>query len=336
MTTRVYTFFNNKGGVGKTSLIYHLAWMYADLGLRVVAVDLDPQANLTAAFLTEEQLEAVFTDSGGKDSIFHAVDPLKRGIGDIRRPKLSLVDENNSLAIIIGDLALSSFEDELSTVWPKCLDRDERSFRVMSAFWRVIQCAADEHHADLVLVDLGPNLGAINRAALIATDYVIVPLAPDLFSLQGLSNLGPTLRDWRTQWQERLERNPVPDLPLPSGAMQPIGYVVLQHSVRLGRPVKAYEKWVERIPQIYREKVLDQGADEIDPHLNIPNDPNALALLKNYASLVPMSQEAHTPMFKLTYADGAIGAHQQAVLRAYEDFKGLAKTIADKTDLTFP
>jgi cellulose biosynthesis protein BcsQ len=57
MTAPVLTFFNNKGGVGKTSLIYHLAWMFSSLGKRVVAVDLDPQANLTAAFLDEETIE---------------------------------------------------------------------------------------------------------------------------------------------------------------------------------------------------------------------------------------------------------------------------------------
>ena len=50
MSVPVVAFFNNKGGVGKTSLVYHLAWMYADLGLRVMAADLDPQANLTSAF----------------------------------------------------------------------------------------------------------------------------------------------------------------------------------------------------------------------------------------------------------------------------------------------
>lgn len=57
MTTKVIAFFNNKGGVGKTSLVYHLAWMYADLGKRVVAADLDPQANLTSAFLEVDTLE---------------------------------------------------------------------------------------------------------------------------------------------------------------------------------------------------------------------------------------------------------------------------------------
>jgi cellulose biosynthesis protein BcsQ len=62
MTVPVLTFFNNKGGVGKTSLAYHLAWMLSDVGYRVLACDLDPQANLTAAFLDEERLETLWNE----------------------------------------------------------------------------------------------------------------------------------------------------------------------------------------------------------------------------------------------------------------------------------
>lgn len=54
---RTIAFFNNKGGVGKTTLVYHLAWMYADMGVSVVVADLDPQANLTAMCLNEERLK---------------------------------------------------------------------------------------------------------------------------------------------------------------------------------------------------------------------------------------------------------------------------------------
>jgi cellulose biosynthesis protein BcsQ len=91
----------------------------------------------------------------------------------------------------VGDLGLSGFEGKLSESWPKCLDSDNESyFRIMTAFFRVIEKAAQNHNADLVLVDVGPNLGAINRSALIASQHVILPLTPDLFSLQGLRNLG--------------------------------------------------------------------------------------------------------------------------------------------------
>lgn len=57
MSVPVLTFFNNKGGVGKTSLVFHLAWMLSEMGKNVVAIDLDPQANLTSAFLSADDLE---------------------------------------------------------------------------------------------------------------------------------------------------------------------------------------------------------------------------------------------------------------------------------------
>jgi chromosome partitioning protein len=327
MSTTVIAFFNNKGGVGKTSLVYHLAWMYADQGLRVVATDLDPQANLTAAFLNEDRLEKLWPENDHPDTIFGCVQPLLRGIGDIKNAHLEYI--NDQLVAIVGDLLLASFEDQLSEVWPKCMDEDERAFRVTSAFWRIMQKAAVSHNADLILVDLGPNLGAINRAALISADYVVVPLSPDLFSLQGLRNLGPTLRRWRKQWAERRKRNPVPSLELPTGRMEPAGYIVLQHSVRLDRPVKAYERWIARIPQVYRSAILDEPENDA---VSVSNDPHSLALLKHYRSLMPMAQEARKPIFHLKAADGAIGSHYHAVQNVYDDFRGLANKIAERTE----
>ena len=327
MNTTIIAFFNNKGGVGKTSLVYHLAWMYSDLGFRVVAADLDPQANLTAAFLDEDRLEELWPDGNHPNTVFGCVQPLIRAIGDIANPHLEYVADQ--LAFLVGDLSLSGFEDQLSEVWPKCMDGDERAFRVISAFWMMMQKTAVVHKADVILMDLSPNLGAINRAALIAADYVVVPLSPDLFSLQGLRNLGPTLRRWRENWKERLGKNPAEDLKLPTGSMQPVGYIVLQHSVRLDRPVKAYNRWIDRIPVVYRDAVLAQPGDN---GISVVNDPNSLALLKNY-HLMQMAQEARKPIFHLKPADGAIGARTKAVKNVYQDFKVLAHKIAERTGI---
>lgn len=329
MSVPVIAFFNNKGGVGKTSLVYHTAWMLADLGHRVVAADLDPQANLSAACLDEERLEQLWPENQRVPTIYGAVEPLKRGIGDVRAPLLEVIGEN--LALIPGDMSLSEFEDDLSQVWPKCLDGDERAFRVISAFWRVLQKGAEEHRADVVLMDLGPNFGAINRAALIAADSVVIPLGPDLFSIQGLRNLGPRLRIWRREWDERRPKNPAADLILPQGSMCPIGYVVMQHSERSNRPVKSYQKWIARIPETYRQWVMD-----LPPHptaINVREDGYCLAVLKHYRSLMPMAQESRKPIFYLKPADGALGAHSAAVRDAYGDFKHLSLKIGQKAGI---
>lgn len=328
---KTIAFFNNKGGVGKTSLVYHLAWMFADRGLRTLAVDLDPQANLSAMFLDEDRLAELW-EQEGQHTIVGALRPLMARTGDILAPQVEPI--GLMLGLLPGHLALSRFEDLLSENWPKCLDGQEAAFRVMTAFHRIILSASQHMEADLVLMDVGPNLGAINRSALIAAEQVVLPLAPDLFSLQGLQNLGPTLRDWRKGWQKRLDELPrQAAIEVPSGAMQPQGYVVMQHSLRDSRPVKAYQRWMDRIPAVYREAILNESPSHPP---EVARDPYNLAQLKHYRSLMPLAMEARKPMFALRAADGAIGAHIEAVRDCYGDFHRLAQRIAQQAGLALP
>jgi chromosome partitioning protein len=256
------------------------------------------------------------------------VQPLLDRLGDLRTPKLQEISSH--LALLPGHLGLSLFEDRLAEAWPRFLQDNPAeahdAFRVMSAFYRAALSAAESRGAELVLVDVGPSLGALNRAALVACDFVVMPLGADLYSLQGLRNLGPALSQWRSGWKKRLQEHVPPGLPLPAGDMSPIGYVVLQHAVRRDRPVKAYQRWVERIPRVYHESILREPAgapvSEADPY--------QLATLKHYRSLMPMAQDAHKPMFLLKPADGAIGSYTEAVLACYRDFKELALLVAKR------
>ena len=329
---KTITFFNNKGGVGKTSLVYHLSWMLAELEYRVIVADLDPQGNLSSMFLNENRLEELWKGKNGC-TINRDIAPLFDGTGDINRePYIEKIGEG--IGLLTGDLALSHREDQLSEEWPKCLDgKEQRPFRVMTAFSRLIDSAARSSGADIALIDVGPNLGAINRAALIATDHVVIPLAPDLFSLQGLKNVGPTLKDWRDGWRKRIEEKPAElDITMPSGKMTPVGYVIMRHSVRLSRPVQAYNRWIEKVPGTYKESIEitdKKSADEISKKYG-------LAHLKDYRSLMPIAQEARKPMFMLKPADGAIGAQQHAVTECYRDFKALAEKILTVCEIGIP
>ena len=328
---KTIAFLNNKSGVGKTSLVYHLAWMYADLGLGVIAADYDPQANLTRMFLDDDRLEEFWENGDEAVTVYGAIQPLLEGTGDIRTAHVERIEEE--LGLLLGDLRLSGSEDELNSQWPRCLNREIRAFRVISAFYRLLHEASNNEDSDVALIDVGPNLGALNRAALIAADYVVIPLAPDIYSLQGLRNLGPTLRRWRDEWTDRLERRPETNMPLPSGQMNPLGYVVMQHAVRLDRPVKAYAKWMARIPRAYAEDVMQSQSYS---HISPAEDPHCLATLKHYRSLIPMAIEVRKPMFHLRPADGAIGAHVTAVAECYRDFKRLAEEIAKRCSLQMP
>ena len=316
--------FNNKGGVGKTSLTYHLGYMFAELGHRVLFADLDPQANLSTMCLSERRIEAVWSLKP-RPTIYGAIERLRRGVGDVDRIAPEAV--TGSIGLVVGDLQLSEIEDDLSQQWPKCLDRDERAFRVTTAFHRVVAQAAERTGADIALLDVGPNFGAINRAALIAADHVVVPVAPDLFSMQGLENVGPRLSTWRDQWKDRKARAPELDFAIPNGTMHPLGYVVSRHSVLAGGAVKAFQKWIDRMPAVYRESFSKPIPNE---GIEVGSDEFCLGQLKDYRSLMPMAQEAKKPMFLLKPADGAIGGHQGAVRQAYADFHALATQVLER------
>ena len=330
MNIPVLTFFNNKGGVGKTSLVYHLAWILSQTGHRVLTCDLDPQANLSAAFLSEEQLEGLWDGANGGKTIFKCVKPLLE-VGDLLPPALQEITPN--LNLIPGDLALSGFEDTLSGEWPGALASSNlyRPFRILTSFWTVMQEGAKKMEATVILADVGPNLGAINRSALIATDHVVVPLGADLFSLQGLRNLGPTLRRWREDWTKRQDNWTSPEFPLPAGRMKPLGYIVQQHGVRLSRPVKAYDRWVNRMPEEYARNLLETATAPFPA--SPQEDGHCIATVKHYRSLVPMGQESRKPIFDLTTADGAIGSHAAAVQDARRDFRKLATLIIERAGL---
>lgn len=174
------------------------------------------------------------------------------------------------------------------------------------------------------LIDVGPNLGAINRAALLAADMVLMPLAADLFSLRGLRNLGPTLRQWRSDWQQ-LVLPKVPDsISAPRGLMQPLGYVIMQPIMRLDRPVKAYARWLDRIPSVFASAVM--GFEEPDPS----DRSYEIATIKNYQSLMPLAHDAREPMFDLRSADGALGSTLAYVQKCYQNFEELSLTLLNR------
>ena len=110
--------------------------------------------------------------------------------------------------------------------------------------------------------------------------------------------------------------------------MEPLGYIVQQHGERLRRPVKAYDKWVNRMPKEYAERLLGQTGG---PFAAKPaDDEHCLETIRHYRSLVPMAQEHRKPIFHLTSADGAIGGHANAVRKAYWDYKLLAQRILER------
>jgi cellulose biosynthesis protein BcsQ len=308
---KTVAFFNAAGGVGTTTLVYHLAWMLTNMRRKVLAVDLDPQSHLTSMFLDDNQLEGLWRDRPGM-------------IADVMEVLADDLDTTGHPLLIPGDLALAGYEDNLSDAWRRCRDGNESAFRTITTFYRSIRRVAETKEVDLTLIDTGPNLGAIIRAGLVASEYVVIPLAPDVFSVRGLQLLGPQLKRYRENWGKLRAKSPDPHLAVPSGEMTPAGYVVTPSVYRSDRPQKAYLRWMDRIPMEYRQSVTDEP---IQSGIRVDNDPYCMAALKNYRSLMPLAVQARKPMFQLKPADGAIGAHVQAVHDCRREFQELATRL---------
>lgn len=299
--------------------------MLALRGRKTLVLDLDPQANLTSMFLPDTRVERVLDDPQG--TVYTGILPVISGQGPVICP--TILTMNSSLRLIAGDLSLSEIEDTLSIEWARGADSNpttfQRSILVTTIFWQIILAAGGESD-DIVLIDVGPNLGAINRLALLCSDFVIVPLAPDLFSLKGLSNMGPKIKEWQSDWSVRKIKAEKLGMNVPRGVMQPIGYVLSRFSIRADRPAKAFARWSARIPGQFRELL---GGEQEQAN-SIETDQYRLATMKDYRSLMPMAMEAHKPMFSLSPADGAIGGHQKAVENCYVDYEGLVEAVENR------
>ena len=319
--------FNNKGGVGKTTYMYHIAHMLSRRNIRVLIVDCDSQCNLTAYCMSDSEVRKAWREDG--NSIFQAIDPVYRTIGDIRQRSPTSVSKKGALYLVPGDTRLSNFEDLLGDTWSSARGGNEPALRAQSAIHRYIQFAAERVKAGLVLIDLGPNLGALNRSVLASADYFITPLAPDLFSIQGTENLGGKLLAWRKEWDQCNTAWSGGDLQIPKGRPSYLGYVVQMHNIRSASPAGMTAGW-----QIYgsqlQKAIKTNIVNKLTPLGQVikwDDDDYNLGQIPNLHSLVPYSLEAKKPVFDCVSADGLRGAHLKRAVDSQTHFEEVVSTL---------
>lgn len=317
-------FFNNKGGVGKTTLAIHIGYMLEKLGKRVLFVDLDPQCNLTAHIVDEDIIDQAWSDEG--NSVYKAVEPIVSGSGDALLFDPIKVNGRN-IWLYPGDLMLSDYEGLLAEAWVQVLAGQERGFRASSALTRLINNFSGSNNIDYVLVDVGPNFGALNRVILLDCDNIIVPMVPDLFSLRGSQNLGRVLAQWIEQYKNAKHRAKGISFDIPQGTPKFSGYVLQQFNNYRKRKTKAWEEFADLIPEHIKNYVISPlAAIESIPGEHVqPMKNYHFGDFKNYHSLIPMAQAALKPIFELTSNDGVVGAHHDYVKGCRAEFKAMAK-----------
>ena len=189
------TLFNHKGGVGKTTLTANIAFALADMGRSVLLVDSDPQCNLTSYLLPDEEVDKLLNDSSGSNgqTIWTAVSPVLNNTGPGRLVEPMAVGD---LELLPGDIRLSEFEEFLYDSWTGSLKRRLGDLRAITSISTLISQLHLQSPLDYVFYDTGPNIGALNRVLLLDSNFFIVPVACDLYSMRALATLGQAMSRW--------------------------------------------------------------------------------------------------------------------------------------------
>ena len=287
---------------------------------------MDSQCNLSAYSLSDSDLEKSWRSDRG-NSIWNAIERVYEGLGDIRQRGPSLLRKDYpNLYIIPGDVLLSNYEDSLGDTWSSAKGGNAPALRIQSAIYRYIKWAGEQISADVVMLDLGPNLGALNRAVLAASDYFIAPMSPDLFSIRGTKNLGAKLVNWRREWDQCNDASDG-SIELPQGRPIFLGYVMQQHNIRQATNgmTRGWAIFGDQIKDAVQQNIINlleplgQVHDWGDGNWNIGKIPNM-------HSLIPYSLDAKKPVFDCTSRDGLNGAH---ITRAKESVRYF-EPIVDK------
>jgi chromosome partitioning protein len=314
----VVAFFNVKGGVGRSTLTFHLAWMLADLGFRTLAADLDPQCALTGLFLGTDEAADISARGETLQQGFRA--------SNFAEAPTRLIDEN--LVLLPGDMGLLHLEPFLWEAWGEAAQGDAPAMAALTRIHCILQGAARKHSCDIILMDLASSMGAINNAAFVAATHLVIPVVPDALAVSGLRMAGQALARWTRDWGERRVHCP----PMPGGPLsgpQPLGYVLLKVRTFQGLPIRSVRHWMDEIPRSFHQHVMG-GHGEIPRSLS--EDPYCLAVLRE-SHLLSMAAESRKPSFHLSPADGALGGYMSAAQRERQEYKKLASDIVERIGL---
>lgn len=314
--------FNNKGGVGKTTLVCNLAsYISTTFNKKVLLIDTDPQCNSTVNLLDDSQFDTVYYNKEGF-TVYDVLRPLYRGEGYSKDMEFTFVTGYN-LDLLVGDPRLSLMEDLLSNDWRDAIAGMPRGLKTTLVFSELLSRCSEY---DYVFFDMGPSLGSLNRAILLACDYFMTPMSSDIFSLLAVENIGQTLQTWKTRISQGVSQNDEPEMISNIKStfnLRFAGYVTQQYSQKTvdgeKRPVKAYEYFLQQIPELVEKEIISRvniGIRDLDYNLgSVPN----------FHSVIPMSQTAHKPVFRLEPSDGIVGSHFSRV----KEFEKVIKQIAD-------
>lgn len=327
MSVKTITVFNNKGGVGKTTLTFHLAHALAELGHKVLAVDLDPQCNLSIFSLSLEQIQEIWAEEeafvnepgfqaakaqidtaqfrklcANPRSVHFLLKPTEEGIGDLDHypPPIALLE---NLHIIPGRLTLHMFEEALARRWSEAFVGQPLALRTLSEIRRLIHIYAETYGYDYAIIDTSPSLGQLNKTILTTVDAFLIPCGPDLFSVYGIQNIGNSLARWGNELKTLFQLIPPARRPyLPDQFVNFLGYTVYNAKKREGSTewdmAIAHFDYAKRIPEAIT-KYIPSDLSEGIPTAELKKPVGGMAVMHTHNTYPAHAQKYKVPIWKL-------------------------------------
>ena len=321
---KIVSVFNNKGGVGKSTLSFHLAHALAEQGHKTLLVDLDPQSNLTLQCLSAEKLEAMWTEEEPfiedfqaalevSDKTFAEFVATPRSIHCLLKPVEDGVYESFSLGavhkitpklgLIPGRLSLHSYEDKLAKSWSDAFMGEPQALRLLTAIRSLCIEAGKKYGYEIAILDTSPSLGMMNRVIISTSTGFFVPCMPDMFSTFGLTNIGLALRTWRSQFDTMYSLLSDKKRSIfPTHFVKLLGYTIYNARRYAGQNdldlATAHYGYAKKLPSVIASKIPKQCYSHLSDD-TISKPIGGKSIMHTHNTLPSMAQKYRVPMWKV-------------------------------------
>lgn len=316
--------------------------MLANKKKKVLLVDCDPQCNLTGMFLGFtgiEDIEAYYK----KDGIRNIRDGLAPAFESKPVPLKPVTCESmkgqKNLFLLPGSIRLAEYETTLGIA-------QELSGSLVTlqnlpgSISHLLEITAKQYKIDIIIVDMSPSLGPINQNILATSDFFLVPMAPDYFSVMATDSLASVLPKWK-DWLERALANSIfksATYPLPDRNPRFLGTIVQKYRLRSsGNASNAFQKWIDEIQKKVHEVLLP--ALELKGML-LPQDvydklgmsaSRPILQMSDFNGLIAQSQKYSTPVFALSDQQlEQTGIILERTKKSMKQFEALFSDAADR------
>ncbi len=328
---KVISVFNNKGGVGKTTLTFHIAHALSEMGNRVLMMDADPQCNLTIYSVDQEKIhdiwekEDCFIDEGFESSkndlsledfvkmnseprsLHYLLKPTEEGTGELENvpPPFELT---NNLDIVPGRLTLHLYEEKIAGRWTDVYRGEPLAIRTITKIRNLAEIYAEKYDYDYVIIDTSPSLGAMNKVVISTVDGFFIPAAPDLFSLYGIRNIGKALSAWKSEFDviykliSAGKRHSFPD-----NFVTFLGYTIYNAKKYAGVNnnwdlAHAHLNYAQQIPDTIKKHIQPKLREHL-PENQLDTPIGGTSVMHTHNTFPSMAQHYHAPMWNVPALD---------------------------------